>query len=57
MGPQGTLYIPGELLKEKNTIHILELHSPKADLTIKCDDKPSLDTIKECGDLVVSVVG
>lgn len=57
VGPQGTLYIPGELLKEKNTIHILELHSPKSDLTIKCDDKPSLDTIKECGDLVVSVVG
>ena len=57
VGPQGTLYIPGELLKEKNTIHILELHNKKENSVIKCDDKPSLDTITECGDLVISVVG
>ena len=57
VGPQGTLYIPGELLNDKNTIHILELHNPKSDLTIKCDDKPSLDTIKESGDdLIISEI-
>lgn len=57
VGPQGTLYIPGELLKEKNIIHILELHKAPENYQIKCDDKPSLDTITQSGDLVVSVVG
>lgn len=51
VGPQGTLYIPGELIKDKNTIHILELHNPKSDMTIRCDDMPSLDTLTECIDL------
>lgn len=57
VGPQGTLYIPGELIKEKNTVHVLELHEPKSDLTMRCDDKPSLDTIAQTTDLVISVVG
>ena len=34
VGPQRTLYVPGELLKEENTIEILELHAPKADRTV-----------------------
>ncbi|MBQ8526003.1 MAG: beta-galactosidase [Clostridia bacterium] len=39
IGPQRTLYVPGELLKEKdNVIEILELHRPKADLTVSCPD-------------------
>jgi len=46
VGPQGTLYIPGELIKEKNTVHIFELHSPNPELTLYCDDKPSLDIIE-----------
>lgn len=38
VGPQRTLYIPGELLKEENTIEILEIHKPKDDLTVSCID-------------------
>ena len=57
VGPQGTLYIPGNLLKEENTVRILELHNPKADRSFRFDNKPSLDTITQTRDLVVSVVG
>ena len=38
VGPQRTLYIPGELLKEYNTIEILELHSKSKSLTVSCID-------------------
>ena len=34
--PQRTLYIPGELLKEENTLEILELHNPPADFSVRC---------------------
>ena len=57
VGPQGTLYVPGELLKEENTIRIVELHSVPNDRTVRFDDKPSLDTIDKTCDLAVSVVG
>lgn len=57
LGPQGTLYVPGSLLKEENTIRIMELHTPKADRSIRFDNKPSLDTIAEVKDLAISVVG
>lgn len=46
VGPQGTLYIPGELIKEKNTVHIFELHNPNPELTLHCDAKPSIDTLE-----------
>ena len=46
IGPQETLYVPGELLKEKNTVIVFEIHSPKADRTLLFDDKPSLDTVE-----------
>lgn len=43
IGPQRTLYLPGELLKDKdNVIEILELHSPKADFSVNCLDEPLL---------------
>ena len=43
IGPQRTLYLPGELLKDKNNvIEILELHSPKADFSVNCLDEPLL---------------
>jgi beta-galactosidase len=45
VGPQETLYLPGELVREHNTIEILELHNPKPDLTVTLDDKPMLDAI------------
>ena len=57
VGPQGTLYVPGELLKEDNVIRITELHNVPNDMTVKFDDKPSLDTIEKSCDLCVSVVG
>lgn len=34
VGPQRTLYVPGELLQEENTIEILELHAPRQDRTV-----------------------
>ena len=43
IGPQRTLYIPGELLKDKdNVIEILELHSPKPDFSVNCLREPLL---------------
>ena len=38
IGPQRTLYVPGELLKEHNTIVILELYSQEKELTVSCID-------------------
>lgn len=43
VGPQQTLYVPGELLKEENTVEILELHNPKKDLSVTFTDKAVLD--------------
>ena len=58
IGPQGTLYIPGELIKEKNTIEILELHKPNSDKTISIADEPSIDLIPPKDEkLVESVAG
>ena len=47
IGPQETLYVPGELLKEENTIEILELYTPNENVTVEFCDKPSLDSIKQ----------
>lgn len=57
VGPQATLYVPGELLKETNTIEVLELHGSNADQTVQFKESPSLDTIAQTTDLVESVVG
>ncbi len=57
IGPQGTLYIPGSLIKESNTIEVLELHHCNADRTINLVEEPSIDTIAQTTDLVESVVG
>ena len=45
IGPQGSLYVPGELLKEHNTIHVLELHNTENVCRITFESKPNLDTI------------
>lgn len=45
VGPQGTLYVPGELLKEKNTIHLVELHNENPTPVVRFDSKPSLDDL------------
>lgn len=58
IGPQGTLYVPGELLKDENTITVLELHNPNADTSVRFDGAPSIDTIAPPKDeLIVNVVG
>lgn len=44
-GPQGSLYVPGELLKEHNTIHVLELHNTENVCEVTFEDHPSLDII------------
>ena len=38
IGSQRTLYVPGELLKENNTIEILELYSKEKELSVCCID-------------------
>jgi beta-galactosidase len=44
MGPQETLYVPGELLKDKdNVIEIFELHKPKNNLIVNFIDHSILD--------------
>lgn len=57
VGPQGTLYIPGDLIKDNNTIEVLELHSPNENKTVQFVENPSIDTLKQTTDLVESVVG
>ncbi len=47
IGPQQTLYIPGELLKAENTIDILELYNPPADRSVELTDHSQLDSIKQ----------
>lgn len=47
IGPQETLYIPAELLKDENTIEIFELYAPVENLSVEFSDKPSLDSIKQ----------
>ena len=47
IGPQGTLYVPGELLQSDNTICVLELHRPNDSRTVSFVDTPMLDTISK----------
>ena len=56
-GPQKTLYVPGELLKEENTIRIMDIYNTNEEKTICFEDKPLLDSIEKTCDLQVSVVG
>lgn len=51
VGPQGTLYVPGELLKEENTIVMVELHNENIKPVVRFDAKPALDTVKEIIDV------
>lgn len=51
VGPAETLYVPGELLQEENTIQVLELHVPKADYSVVLDDKASLDSLEKTVDI------
>ena len=57
IGPQGTLYVPGELVGEHNEIVVFELYSTRGGKQVQLVDTPSLDLIEEVKDLKVSVVG
>ena len=42
VGPQYTLYVPGELLKEENTVEIFEHYGAKTPKTLKTRKTPLL---------------
>ncbi|MBE6577029.1 MAG: beta-galactosidase [Ruminococcaceae bacterium] len=43
VGPVESLYVPGEIVKEHNTVSVLELYSPSEGVTVDFDVHPSLD--------------
>ncbi len=43
VGPQRTLYVPGELLKDENIIEVFELHTADIPACISCIDRAILD--------------
>ena len=47
IGPQETLYLPAELLKDENTVEVFELYAPEGEISAILSDRPSLDSIKE----------
>lgn len=47
VGPQETLYVPKELLKDENTVEIFELYAPEGEIAAEFSAKPSLDSIKQ----------
>ena len=42
IGPQRTLYVPGEILKDENIVEIFELHTPNDDLSVSAIDHSML---------------
>lgn len=52
IGPQDTLYIPGELLKEENTIDVLELYSDGHAPQMHFQDHPELDSLQENAEVI-----
>ncbi len=53
IGPQETLYVPGELLKEENTIEIFELYGEHKEAKIKFFKEHSLDSLEENAEVIV----
>jgi beta-galactosidase len=51
IGPAETLYVPGELLKEENTIQVLDLENAKEDYTVCFEAKASLDALEKTVDI------
>ena len=43
VGPVGSLYVPGELIREHNTVSVFELYHPNDERTVDFDATPSLD--------------
>lgn len=47
IGPQETLYVPKELLRDENTVEILELYTPEGEIGAEFLPRPELDSIKQ----------
>ncbi|MDP4134009.1 MAG: beta-galactosidase [Bacillota bacterium] len=54
VGPQETLYVPGELLKEHNTIEVFELYNSNDDMSVTFTEKQSLDSITTNMELILA---
>lgn len=52
IGPQETLYLPAELLKDENTVEIFELYAPKGEISAELLSKPLINTLTENIDAV-----
>lgn len=47
VGPQETLYVPSELLRDENTLEIFELYAPTEPVSAEFLPQPELDSIKQ----------
>lgn len=54
IGPQDTLYVPGELLKEENTIDVFDLYSDGTLPEIRFQSSHELDSIRQNAELVLA---
>ena len=54
IGPQDTLYVPGSLLKEENTIEIFELYPEAEAPELVFAPAAELDSIKKNAELVLA---
>lgn len=52
IGPQETLYVPAELLKDENTVEIFELYAPASEISAELLSEPSINTLKENIDVI-----
>lgn len=46
VGPQKTLYVPGELLKENNVVEIFEIHKPNEGISVEFVNKANLTELE-----------
>jgi beta-galactosidase len=54
IGPQDTLYVPGELLQEENTVEVFELYSDGTAPKLHFQDHHELDSIQVNAELVLA---
>lgn len=52
IGPQETLYLPAELLKDENTVEIFELYAPDGEICAELLSRPITNTLSENIDAV-----
>lgn len=54
IGPQDTLFIPGDILHEENTIEVFELYPTVSAPELEFVSEPELDSIKQNAELVLA---